>query len=99
MLDDIKDALKVEPVPAKSGSVEYINPNIKTSVFVNPPPKKHLIFYKINLVNLITKAGEDKSPCYSSQFLEDLITLYNKNPAIFKIAGFLPNWRITSPPE
>ncbi len=28
------------------------------------------------------------------------ITLYNnKNPAIFKIAGFLPNWRITSPPE
>ncbi|ECH7281017.1 hypothetical protein ABZZ93_002472 [Listeria monocytogenes] len=60
MLDDIKDALKVEPVPAKSGSVEYINPNIKTSVFVNPPPKKHLIFYKINLVNLITKAGEDK---------------------------------------
>lgn len=51
MLDDIKDALKVELVPAKSGSVEYINPNIKTSVFVNPPPKKHLIFYKINLVN------------------------------------------------
>ncbi|EHG1697244.1 hypothetical protein J3055_001893 [Listeria monocytogenes] len=27
------------------------------------------------------------------------ITLYNKNPAIFKIAGFLPNWRIISPPE
>ncbi|EHF3593031.1 hypothetical protein QJJ55_002451 [Listeria innocua] len=27
------------------------------------------------------------------------ITLYNKKPAIFKIAGFLPNWRITSPPE
>ncbi|EPB5743823.1 hypothetical protein ACRQNE_001756 [Listeria monocytogenes] len=27
------------------------------------------------------------------------ITLYNKNPAILKIAGFLPNLRITSPPE
>ncbi|EPR4667169.1 T7SS effector LXG polymorphic toxin [Listeria monocytogenes] len=40
MLDDIKDALKVEPIPAKPGSVEYINPNTKTSVFVNPTTKE-----------------------------------------------------------
>lgn len=40
MLDNIKDALKFGPIPAKSGSVEYINPNTKTSVFVNPTTKE-----------------------------------------------------------
>ncbi|EGK1804039.1 transposase [Listeria monocytogenes] len=40
MLDDIKDALKVVPIPAKPGSVEYINPNTQTSVFVNPTTKE-----------------------------------------------------------
>ncbi|MDT0017412.1 hypothetical protein QJV03_09490 [Listeria swaminathanii] len=45
MLDDIKDALKVEPIPAKPGSVEYINPNTKTSVFVNPITKEIVGFW------------------------------------------------------
>ncbi|MBC1412635.1 transposase [Listeria welshimeri] len=40
MLDDIKDALKTKPIPAKPGSVEYINPKTKTSVFVNPETKE-----------------------------------------------------------
>ncbi|EAG3410083.1 transposase [Listeria seeligeri] len=39
MLDDINDALKAKPIDAKPGSVEYINPKTKTSVFVNPTTK------------------------------------------------------------
>ncbi|MHC5409202.1 T7SS effector LXG polymorphic toxin [Listeria seeligeri] len=40
MLDDINDALKAKPIDAKPGSVEYINPKTKTSVFVNPTTKE-----------------------------------------------------------
>ncbi|WP_162921808.1 T7SS effector LXG polymorphic toxin, partial [Listeria costaricensis] len=40
MLDDIIDALKTKPIPAKSGSVEYVNPITGTSVFVNPVKKE-----------------------------------------------------------
>ncbi|MBC1998306.1 hypothetical protein HCJ67_08275 [Listeria marthii] len=36
--------------------------------------------------------------CFGVDAEEFDITLYKK-PAILKIAGFLPNWRITSPPE
>ncbi|WP_242551075.1 T7SS effector LXG polymorphic toxin [Enterococcus ureilyticus] len=36
MLDDILDALKAKPIPAKAGSLEYINPKTGTSLFVNP---------------------------------------------------------------
>lgn len=35
MPDDIIDALKVRPIPANPGSIEYVNPITGTSVFVN----------------------------------------------------------------
>jgi hypothetical protein len=40
MIDDIIDALNSAPIPAKPGSVEYINPKTNTSVFVNPTTKE-----------------------------------------------------------
>ena len=35
MPDDIVDALKIKPIPASPGSIEYVNPVTGTSVFVN----------------------------------------------------------------
>lgn len=40
MLDDVIDALKSVPKPAKEGSLEYINSHTGTSVFVNPLSKE-----------------------------------------------------------
>lgn len=36
MPDDIIDALATNPLPAQPGSIQYVNPNTGTSVFVNP---------------------------------------------------------------